>query len=164
MDNDRAVALLKERLAELKELQSTGPEFETWMRKAERTLRLTMGDDHELVKVFEDIQWYSLVPESHTIMGTDTAIGVLEAAIYEKEELAEPVDFASSASLDPELWAEVRHLVEQERWAQLASHTAIFVESKMRQWAGRPATDVGERLMTAVVGENGEFSARTNSG
>lgn len=100
MDTDRAVALLRERLAELEPLVKADAQFEAWRRKSERTLRRTLGDDHELVKNFESITWYmSLAPG---ITGKDEGAGVLEAAIYEIEELSEPLDFASSASIDPE--------------------------------------------------------------
>jgi hypothetical protein len=149
MDTGRAVALLKERLEELRQLQKVGPEFEAWRRKAERTLRRAMGDDHELVKNFESITWKTSLLDS--ITGGDEGFGVLEAAIYEKEQLAEPVDFGSSASVDPELWTEVRHLVEQEKWGQVASQTAIFVESKVRQWAGLHESKYGKDLMVAVL-------------
>lgn len=149
MDTDRAVALLKERLAELEQLQKIGPEFEAWRRKAERTLRRTMGDDHQLVQAFESIVWTLSLLDS--IAGKNEGFGVLEAAVYEKENLAEPVDLASSASVDPDLWAEVHHLVEQEKWGQVASQTAIFVESKVRQWAGLPESKHGKDLMVAVL-------------
>jgi hypothetical protein len=155
MDTDRAVVLLRQRLAELEQLQEPDAQFEAWRRKAEQTLRRAFGDDHELVRAFESIVWKMSLIDS--IVGKDEGIGVLEAAIYEKEELAEPADFASSAAVDPELWTEVFHLVEQQKWPQVASQTAIFVESRMRQWAGRPATEVGERLMTTVLSETGVF-------
>jgi hypothetical protein len=149
VDTDRAVALLKERQEELGQLQKLGPEFEAWRRKAERTLRRTLGDDHELVRAFESIVWkVSMIDD---IVGANEGFGVLQAAIYEKEELAEPVDFASAASIDPELWAEVRHLVEQEKWGQVASQTAIFVESRIREWAGLPPSRFGKDLMVAVL-------------
>jgi hypothetical protein len=153
MDTDRAVALLKERLAELEPLRDPGAQFEAWRRKSERTLRRTLGDDHELVKNFEGITWYmSLLPG---ITGKDEGAGVLEAAIYEIEELSEPPDFASSASIDPELWEHVRRLVESEQWAQVASQTAIFVESKIRQWAGLPDSRFGKDLMVSVLRPSG---------
>lgn len=149
MDNDRAVALLRERLAELEPLREHDAKFETWRRKSERTLRRTLGDDHELVKNFETIKWReAFVP---LIDSKDKGAGILEAAIYEIEELSEPPDFASSAAIDPELWEHVRHLVESEQWAQVASQTAIFVESKVRQWAGLPDSRFGKDLMVSVL-------------
>jgi hypothetical protein len=149
MDTDRAVALLRKRLAELEPLQEPDATFEAWKRKSERTLRRTLGDDHPLVKNFEGTTWYmSMVPG---IAGKDEGVGILEAAIYEIEELSEPPDFASSASVDPELWEHVRRLVESEQWAQVASQTAIFVESKVRQWAGLPDSKFGKELMVSVL-------------
>jgi Protein of unknown function (Hypoth_ymh) len=149
METDRAVALLRERLAELEQLQEPDANFETWKHKSERTLRRTLGDDHELVKNFEGVTWRAdMLPG---IYGKDEGVGILEAAIYEIEELSEPPDFASSAAIDPELWEHVRHLVESEQWAQVTSQTAIFVESKIRQWAGLPDSKYGKDLMVAVL-------------
>jgi hypothetical protein len=149
METDRAVALLRARLAELEPLVKADAQFEAWRRKSERTLRRTLGDDHELVKNFEGISWYmSLVPG---ITGKDKGAGVLEAAIYEIEELSEPPNFASSASIDPELWEHVRRLVESEQWAQVSSQTAIFVESRIRQWTGLPDSRFGKDLMVSVL-------------
>jgi hypothetical protein len=149
METDRAVALLRERLAELEPLEDPDAQFERWRHKTERTLRRTLGDDHKLVEKFENITWYmSMIPG---IMGKDAATGILDAAIYELEELSEPPDFASDASIDPDLWEHVRRLVESEQWAQVASQTAIFVESKVRQWAGLPDSKFGKDLMVAVL-------------
>jgi Protein of unknown function (Hypoth_ymh) len=149
MDTDRAVALLKERLAELEPLQEPDAQFEAWKRKSERTLRRTLGDDHELVKNFEGVTWRAdMLPG---IYGKDEGVGILKAAIFEIEELSEPPDLASSAAIDPDLWEHVRRLVESEQWAQVTSQTAIFVESKVRQWSGLPDSKYGKDLMVAVL-------------
>ncbi len=151
MDAKRAATLLTQLRGELSQLQGTDAQFEAWRRKSEMALRRLLGDDHKLVQDFENIIWYSGMINDATIMGEEVAAGILDGAIYEFEVLSEPTDFASSASVDPELWAEVRHLVEQEKWAQVASQTAIFVESKARQWAGLPDSKFGKDLMVAVL-------------
>jgi hypothetical protein len=151
MDATRTAALLRQRLEEFLGLTATNAEFEAWRRKTNLTLRRALGDKHQLVEDFENIVWYSGLRIDSSVVGRDSTVGVLEAAIYELEELTEPADFASDASIDPELWAEVGHLVEQEKWAQVASQTAIFVESKIRQWAGLPDSKFGKDLMVAVL-------------
>jgi hypothetical protein len=164
MDKTRAVQLLRARLEELEQLSAPNQDFAEWRQRADLTLRRVLNDDHKLVQELAQIRWSptmawgsTQLPRQAFMSGNAQAVALLKGAIYEIEELSEPVDFASSASIDPELWAEVGHLVEQEKWVQVASQTEIFVESQVRQWANRPPTEVGERLMTAVVGENGEF-------
>lgn len=182
MDNDRAVELLKKHLEDL--AAGLRPDDSTaWRLKAEAILRKSLGDDHPLVDEFESIVWTATVLRNSLISregqklveeranaeafsaAYPKAEGVLEAAIYELSVLTEPARFATDASIDPELWQEVRHLIEQERWTQVASQTAIFVENKMRQWAGRPNSEVGQNLMTAVLGEgSGTFPLGQTSG
>jgi len=171
MDTTRAVALLKDRLAELDQLQRTDAEFHDWKQRTDLTLRRIFGDDHKLLTDLQKNRWapgYS--PASPEAVrrsfsgGRARAAAVLKGALYQLEELTEPANFAASASIDPDLWEHVQHLVEDEKWAQVASQTAIFVESKIREWAGRPANEVGEKLMTAVLSETGEFPLGKTSG
>jgi Protein of unknown function (Hypoth_ymh)/Adenylate and Guanylate cyclase catalytic domain len=166
MDTDRALDLLRERLAELGELppEYGTPEFREWHQKTERTLKRVFGPDHDFVGQFSDITFFSLSMSDDPSVerrafggGRTRAVALLKGAIYELEVLFEPTQFASAASVDPELWEHVRRLVESEQWAQVASQTAIFVESKVRQWAERQDSEIGEKLMTAVLGEKGEF-------
>ncbi len=163
MDTDRALGLLRERLAELGELQGVDtPQYHDWRQKTERTLKRIFGPDHDFVEGFGRIDFYSMSDSPQWVVrafkdGRTEAEALLKGAIYELEVLSEPTQFASAASVDPELWEHVRRSVEQEQWSQVASQTAIFVEDKVREWAGRPPDEVGEKLMTAVVGENGEF-------
>jgi hypothetical protein len=82
---EQGSAPLRERLAELGPLEDPDAQFERWRHKTERTLRRTLGDDQKLVEKFENITWYmSMIPG---IMGKDAATGILDAAIYELEEL-----------------------------------------------------------------------------
>lgn len=157
MDTDRAVGFLRERLTELGELQAYGtPQYHDWSQRTERTLKRIFGPDHDFVKDFEHINFFSMSDGPNWVRrnferGCTRAEALLKGAIYELEVLSEPTQFASAASVDPELWENVRHLVEQEQWAQVASQTAIFVESKVREWAGLPDTKRGKDLMVAVL-------------
>lgn len=45
----------------------------------------------------------------------------------------------------------MKHLVEQEKWGQVASQTAIFIEATIREMADLPATTYGKDLMVAVL-------------
>src|SRR6266511_3845364 len=155
MDAARAVLLLKARLDELERLSTANRDFEEWRQRTELTLRRVFHDDHKLVKDFQQVSFYPMAYPADAAdyqrnfdSGRDSAVAVLKGAVYEVEELTELADFASGASIDPELWEHVEHLVEQEQWDQAASQTAIFVESRIRQWAGRPDSETTTRLMT----------------
>ena len=50
-------------------------------------------------------------------------------------------------SFDPELWEHVRKLVEDEDWGKVAPQTAIFVEDRIRTWAGDPNHGKGGPLV-----------------
>jgi hypothetical protein len=134
-----------------------------WRKRTDLALRRIFGDDHHLVAEaggirFSNSRAYTEDARSGAFeYGRREAAALLKGAIYDLETLSQPADFTSSAAIDPELWEHIRGLVEDERWAQVASQTAIFVESKIREWSGRPATEVGERLMTTVLSETGEF-------
>jgi hypothetical protein len=164
MESDRAISLLRERLEELAALplKYGTPEYRLWRQKTDLTLKRIFGEDHDLVKQLEEIHFSYAVDDPSVELrafqsGKDQVQALLEGSIYQLEELSEPVEFMQDAVIDQELWEHVGHLVEQEQWGQVASQTAIFVESKIRQWAGRPPTEVGEALMTAVLGANGVF-------
>jgi len=165
MDTALAVVLLKERLAELSQLAPDfrSPEFKEWRHKTDATLRRILGDDDRRIDEFQGVHFlnhYEGTPEvfrKDFESGRASATALLRGVIYDVEVLSEPATFASAASIDPDLWEHVRRLVEQEQWAQVASQTAIFVEARIREWAGRPSGEVGEALMTAALGANGVF-------
>ncbi len=168
MDTAKALDFLRERLTELRELPPQGagtvvipseyetPQFREWRQRTDRTLKRIFGPDHDFVRQLEDIHFFGWTENVNLERkffesGRSEATALLNGAIYELEVLAEPAEFASAASIDPELWEHVHHLVESEQWAQVASQTAIFVESKARQWAGLPDSTYGKDLMVAVL-------------
>jgi hypothetical protein len=172
MDTDKALGLLRERLMELDEVEPEyrSTEYREWHLRTERTLMRIFGPDHDFVDRFDDVDFVSAAEGVESIRGAfgrgrSQAVALLKGAIYELEVLSEPTQFASAASVDPELWEHVRQLVESEQWAQVASQTAIFVESKIRQWAGLPASKFGKDLMVAVLKPGvGRFPLGTTPG
>ncbi|MHB0978875.1 MAG: TIGR02391 family protein [Thermoleophilia bacterium] len=162
MDWEAGLERLQARLEELGRIGCAAESsFEIWRHKTDRTLGAVMGEHHHLVQEFRKIQYGSAMdPDTAGVAfanGQRRATGVLEAAIYEKEEL-DSYELLQASFVDPELWEHVKHLVEQEQWGQVASQTAIFVESMVRECAGLPAGEVGKTLMTAVFSpEKGEF-------
>ena len=75
----------------------------------------------------------------------------MRGVIFELDELWEPEELASSAWFDPELWQHVRYLLQDEKWDQVASQTAIFVESNFRRWTALPTSTFGKDLMAAAL-------------
>lgn len=74
------------------------------------------------------------------------AAGLIEAAIYELELLSGETQVDSSA-YDMGLWDHVKHSVDEERWDQVASGAAIYLEDKVRRWAGDAKNKDGGRLV-----------------
>lgn len=74
------------------------------------------------------------------------AVGYIDAAIYELGLLVADRQ-VDATSYDTELWNHVKHSVDEERWDQVPSSAAIFVEDKIRRWSGRPTDSSGKVLV-----------------
>lgn len=94
---------------------------------------------------------------------TDAAVRAcasIRSAIYALKTLGDksPMD---DASIDPELWGHVQGLVADDDWAKVPAAVAIFVEDKVRTWAGGPRGDkdgntmVGQVLYAAALRDDG---------
>jgi hypothetical protein len=164
VDSNRTVAILQRLQAELWELKPPAPSAELmeWKKRTELALRRVFGSDHHLVSELKGVEFlhsYARTDDDFRRSfeyGRAEATALLKAAIYDLEVLSQPTDFASSESIDPELWEHVRRLVEQEQWGQVASQTAIFLESKIRQWAALPTSKYGQDLMASVLRPGGD--------
>lgn len=133
-----------------------GEEFVAWKGKVRGVIAAALGGDEHLLDRFDEIRyalslWTDGTPESAwdraRARGIQEACGVVSAAIFQLRLYAdkdEPVDLSS---FDPDLWEEVKHLVEGEQWGQVASQTAIFVEHRIRQWADDPQNTKGDSLI-----------------
>jgi len=167
MDPQKAVELLGHRLAEAQETlryRRGDRDWKSWHPKTEATLRRIFGDEHRFVERFGGISWSLSAWTNNTpresfeaafYRGLEAAIGLLEAAIFDQETLAEVGDPADDNIYDPELWSHVGHLVEGRRWEQVGSQTAIFVESKVREWSGLGPEVLGQDLMSRVFKSDG---------
>jgi hypothetical protein len=86
----------------------------------------------------------------------DTAKGIVASLRWELERLAPTTDPFSSATVDPELWAHVRGLVEGGDWEKVAREAAVFVETKLRDWASVAASVTGSvNVFKAAIGPTG---------
>lgn len=103
--------------------------------------------------------------------GLAEAVGYVEAAIYELGLMMaggdEPVD---QRAFDPDLWDHVKGVVGDEDWAKVAGLVAIFVEDRVRTWAGHPKDTrtgedlVGKGLYSAVFANDSEYRLGRRSG
>jgi len=128
---------------------------ESWKGRVRGVMARSLGDKHDLVKRFDAVRYtpgaaWSGMPASVTenafTRGVSSAVGLVDAAIYELGLIGgdEPVD---EHAFDPELWAHVKQQVEDADWYKVASQTAIFVENHVRTWAGTPTDKAGNHLV-----------------
>ncbi len=133
-------------------------------------LTRSLGAAHHITADFIGLYWQSRVTPGTSAdaaafhAARQKAEGLIEAAIFELEELSAPDASGADAAYDPELWEHVQPHVVAEDWGKVASQTAIFTEDRIRKWAGRPVTEIGETLMTAVLGDKGEYRLGRTSG
>lgn len=174
MNIEKAVELLRALHAEAATLPTSvsSAEFNSWQQRTRSILTKSLGEAHAITQAFIGISW---TPAAY-IAGDRSAFtqafqkrvpkaqGLIESAIFELEELRDSAKLADDASYDPELWEHVGGHVAAGEWGKLASQTAIFTEDRIRKWAGRPAEEVGEKLMTAVYGENGDYRLGLTTG
>lgn len=155
MRADRAIAILRELKAQalLPAVRRSGAEHETWRSSVlavmSHSLPMTSGTTTQFSAVRYHVGVYFGGPgeaerdRRYFASQVDHAVGFIDAAIFELELLTDEVE---SGAFDSELWDHVKHSVEEERWEQVASATATFVEDKVRRWADNPTDDRGGRL------------------
>jgi len=153
--------------------------FTAWRARVETIFTRSLGQKHSILEKFRSISYHLGLyfdgqgpdpDRASYIAGVQQAVGLIDAATYELKLLvaddSEPVDVRA---YDPELWEHVKGLIEDEQWGQVASQTAIFVEDRIRIWAGHPkAKDdgelVGKGLYAKVFADDSEYRlGRTRS-
>jgi hypothetical protein len=122
--------------------------FVEWRSKVGAVLRATFGASSEQVREFAALS--AVKNEGYTTArgrnrdlelwrGDAASRGraVLKSAIYTLETLGRdsPLD---DGAIDPELWVHVQGLIADGDWAKVPAAVAIFVEDKVRTWAGDP--------------------------
>lgn len=142
--------------AGISDIRRPGPANERWKAKAEAVMSAALGSDSATLAKFRDLRYtvgiWTGAPgedarDAHFFAGrVQEAAALLEAAIYEIE-LTGAEEALAGVNYDVGLWQHVRHSVEEERWEQVASQCAIYVEDKIRRWAGRPVDSKGQTLV-----------------
>lgn len=143
--------------AETGETKSGGEALTAWRGKVRGVLVSAVGADDHLVERFDKVRyslgfWTERTPrsayENARLGGIRTACGLIDAAVYQLRLKLEDGDEPTDArAYDPELWAHVKNLIDDQDWFKVASQTAIFVENHVRTWAGDPKGDKGESLV-----------------
>lgn len=150
-------------LRELREEASTaevmngGEGLTEWKAKVAGVLTSALGPDDGIVQRFRLMKFSYQGPAwsgmDRTVYTTSRharirdACGLMAAAIHQLELEAETDEPVDEHAFDADLWAFVRALVEAEDWGKVASQTAIFVESRVRDWAGDPKDKSGEGMV-----------------
>lgn len=168
MRAEDALVLLHQLRAEAGTLPSSisSSEYNSWEHRTRSVLTKSLGETHHITQAFVHLRWtpgiYDMENAAEAFCAAfrstvPTAQGLIDAAVFELQQLRSSTDIAEDAGFDPELWRHVSGHVVAEEWGKVASQTAIFTEDRIRKWAGRPAQEVGEKLMTAVFGERGDY-------
>lgn len=161
-------------LTELEAEKLTGaePAYVEWRTKVAAVLRHAFGPTAPEVTNFLNVsdvrrEPYTLARgqsrdlEAWRVDAAGRGKGVVRAAIFtlENSSAANPLD---ELSIDPELWEHVRVLVEGDDWGKIPPTVVIFVEDKVRRWAGEPkakgdAAMNGQTLMATALGDAAEL-------
>lgn len=172
-----ALEALKDEAA-TSDVMSGGEHWTAWKGKVRGVLVAALGKDDHLVERFDKVRyslsmWSDRTPSSAFTQarhnGIRNACGIIDAALYQlrlQVDDDEPVDLRS---FDPDLWEHVKQLVEDGDWGKVASQTAIFVEDRIRTWAGEPASKqgdalVGKGLMAHVFGDASDWRLGSRAG
>jgi len=157
--------------SEKPELRRSGPEHELWKASVITVMSRSLGNESEILFKFRSMRYlpssYYLTPEGEAGAAkyfsdrVRDAVALIEAAIFELNLGSE--ENVDSTNYDDELWQHIQHSVEEERWEQVASAAVIFVEHKVRRWAGGSLSDkneklVGKALFAKAFGEGGPLA------
>ena len=147
---------LKQQTSEDPQVQAATPQHKEWKAKVVAVLERTLGADSSTVQQFKELRydigiWSGAPGEAEQDARyfrerVQDAAALIGAAIYELE-LSAGAPAVEGGSYDSGLWDHVKHSVEEERWEQVASAAAIYVEDKVRRWAGNPLNKDGGRLV-----------------
>jgi hypothetical protein len=155
-------------------LQNSEDRFSSWKGRVRSVLIRALGVDHHLTSSFDEVN-YSTVSLSTTdvqnafMSGLKRARGIIDAAIFDLELGGTSDEAIDESAFDVELWRHVQSYIQNEDWSTVASQTAIFVEDRMRTWAGGPRDKggrnlVGKGLCAKVLADDGEYRLGSEPG
>lgn len=147
MKHDEAIGLLRTFEEELRQMTGaieSDARFRSWQHRVRSVLTKTLGESHHITQSFVKLHWsisfYAgndhadrLANQQTFAEASQEALGLLDAAIFELEQLQQSMEIAEDAGLDAELWDHVKGHVVAEEWTKVASQTAIFTEDRIRK-------------------------------
>jgi hypothetical protein len=159
MKAERAITelkVLKQQAADNPQIQASTPAHEAWKAKVTAVLERSLGKESSTVQQFSELRYHVGIwtgspgeaerDAQYFRKRVEDATALIEAAIYELElSLGAPA--VEGGSYDTGLWDHVKHSVEEERWEQVASAAVIYLEDKVRRWAGTPTDKQGRKLV-----------------
>lgn len=150
----RELTSLRDAAMNEESLKLDTPAHEEWKAKALAVLESSLPNSSTTEKFKNLSYWIGIYSGAPGEQERDAAYfrsrvaeacGYLSAAVYELQLLsAEPA--VEGTNYDSGLWDHVKHSVEEERWEQVASAAVIYVEDKIRRWAGNPQMNDGAKL------------------
>jgi hypothetical protein len=181
MRRDRAIEVLRGLLVEATDerVKAGGEATTAWKAKAAGVLERALGSEDAIVVQFRGArlrytgaQWSGMdrgIITNGRHAAIRNACGLIEAAMHQLELDLEDLDLVDSSAFDPDLWDHVKTLVEDGDWGKVASQTAIFVESHIRDWAGDPKGRdgeglVGKALFAKVLADESDFRLGARAG
>lgn len=155
-----ALLTLKQQALEDPKVQSPTPTHDEWKAKATTVLVRGLGRESTTVEQFMELRysigvWTGSPGEAESDAryfrgAVQQAVALIDAAIWELElETGAPLPLSNG--YDEGLWDHVKHSVAEERWEQVASAAAIYVEDAVRKWAGNPRDKTGRNLVGHVL-------------
>ena len=161
------------------QVKAGGEALTAWKAKTAGVLQSALGSDDAIVGQFRSMklrysgpQWSGMDP-GIIVRGRHAAIrnacGLIDAAIHQLQLASDDDDILDASAVDLELWEHVSGLIEAEDWGKVASQTAIFVESSIREWAGDPKGRdgeglVGKALFAKVLADDSDWRLGSRAG
>lgn len=150
---------------------TSSAEYTSWNSRTRSALTRYFGESHHITQTFINMRW---TPGAYTLGDTTAfpnafrhavprAAGLLDAAIAELDAL-DDLPTLEEGEVDSELWEHISADVAAEQWGKVSSQTAIFTEDRIRRWTGQRPELVGEALMSAVFGDNGDYRLGLTAG
>lgn len=141
-------------------IQSSTPAHQAWKAKSEALLVRSLGNNSSTLKAFREVSysigiWTGSPGEAaqdaaYFRDAVATGAGLIDAAVFELE-LSTDDTSTDDTIYDLGLWQHVRHSVEEERWSSVSSGAVIYVEDKIRRWAGGPVDKDGKKLTGSAL-------------
>lgn len=136
----------------------------SWRERTYASLVRALGADNLITLRFHALQWVTRIGTeispayvNHFERTREQALGLLDAAVSEIGSPNTEEAARLGNGIDADLWEFVRLDVAVGAWGKAVSQACLFLEDRVRRWAGRPTGENGERLMIAVFGETGIF-------